>query len=399
MDKLLSPGRVIRQLSPDHQRRERPGRRRTVISLALTGAVVVALLLSALSGLACTTVTPTGVSSSAVSTGASGGTTTASSVLDPSTTVTASSTTSTSPSTTAVPRTTSVTPSTVPVVSTTEAVPRVPISFDSARAMKSIRVLAVDIGIRPGGSKAEGKAVTYASEYLAGLGYDPVTTEVPLPNGKTSHNVIATKKGASPMTVLVGAHLDTKRSTPGGNDDASGAAVVLELARDFADADMTPTIIFVLFGQEEIIDDDKSHHHYGSRSYVESMGARERKNLAAMISLDMVAYGDTFNARTMGKGPLALSDMLRGYARANEVKLVYLRDPGPSGWSDHEPFELAGYPAVWLQRLEDPEYHQAGDTYEHCKERLMRETGRLVHGFLTELSPKDLDTLHEAVRR
>jgi aminopeptidase YwaD len=399
MNTLRLRGDVIRQFSLDQPRRERSGRRRTVVSLAAIGVLVLVLVLSALSGLACTTAAQTAVSHNPVSTVAPGGTTTASSVVTSSTTSPASSTTSTIHSTSVIPSTTSAAPSTVPVVSTTEAVPKLPVSFDSARAMKHIKVLAAEIGIRPGGGKAEGKAVTYASEYLAELGYEPVTTEVLLPNGKTSHNVIAIKKGASPLTVLVGAHLDTKRSTPGGNDDASGSAVVLELARDFADADMTPTIVFVLFGQEEIIDDNKNHHHYGSRNYVANMTAREQKNLAAMISLDMVAYGDTFNARTMGKGPLALSDMLRGYARANEVKLVYLRDPGPSGWSDHEPFELAGYPAVWLQRLEDPEYHKAGDTYEHCKERLVRETGRLVHGFLTELSPKDLETLHAAVRR
>jgi Zn-dependent M28 family amino/carboxypeptidase len=265
--------------------------------------------------------------------------------------------------------------------------------------MKHIEILASDIGIRPGGSKAEDKAVAYAADYLAGLGYEPVVSGVPLPNGKTSHNVSVTKKGASPLAVLIGAHLDTKRTTPGGNDDASGSAVVFELARDLADADLTPTIVFVLFGQEEIIDSNKNHHHYGSRSYVENMTATEKKNLVAMVSLDMVAYGDTFHVRTMGKGPRTLCDMLQTYAGAHDVDLVYLKDNGPSGWSDHEPFELGGYPAVWLQWLEDPEYHKAGDTYEHCDERLVRETGRLLLGFLTELSPEDLDKLWAAVRR
>ena len=193
-------------------------------------------------------------------------------------------------------------------------------------------------------------------------------------------------------------HLDTKKTTPGGNDNASGTAAVLELARDVADADITPTIVFALFGQEEIIDANKTHHHYGSRSYVANMTAGERKDLVAMISLDMIAYGTTFNVRTMGKGPAELRDMLLSYSDANGAGLVYLKDTGPTGWSDHEPFELAGYPAVWLQWLPDPTYHQAGDTYQHCDERVLRQTGRFLLGFLTHLTGHDLDNLQATVR-
>ena len=208
-----------------------------------------------------------------------------------------------------------------------------------------------------------------------------------------------TKKGASPLTIAVGGHLDTKKTTPGANDDASGAAAVLELARDFADADPGYTLVFILFGTEEIIDADKNHHHYGSRNYVANMTAEQKGDLAAMISLDMIAYGDTFNVRTMGKGPQTLREMLLARSDADGAGLVYLKDTGPSGWSDHEPFELAGYPAVWLQWLEDPTYHGAGDTCAHCDERPLRITGEFVLDFLTNLSPSGLDQLHTAVRR
>jgi aminopeptidase YwaD len=173
---------------------------------------------------------------------------------------------------------------------------------------------------------------------------------------------------------------------------------VLELARDVADADITPTIVFALFGQEEIIDADKTHHHYGSRSYVANMTAGQREDLVAMISLDMIAYGTTFNVRTMGRGPLALRDMLLSYSDVNDAGLVYLKDTGPTGWSDHEPFELAGYPAVWLQWLPDPVYHQAGDTYQHCDQQVLRTTGRFLLGFLTQLTGHDLENLRATVR-
>ncbi len=101
--------------------------------------------------------------------------------------------------------------STILITTTTAAVRLPPLAFDTARAMEHIRDLAIGIGIRPGGSVAEYKAAMYAADYLSEIGYDPVVTEVPLPNGKTSHNVTAVKNGASPLTVVVGAHLSTRR--------------------------------------------------------------------------------------------------------------------------------------------------------------------------------------------
>lgn len=321
-------------------------------------------------------------------------------------TVAAAPTTSTAapdPSTTLAPTTTSAAPTTTttaaPTTTTTVPAPVEPLAFDTARAMAHIKKLAADIGIRPGGSPAEDQAVAYTRDYLAGLGYDPAVTEVPLTNGKTSHNVVAVKQGASSLTVVIGGHLDSKKTTPGANDDASGVAAVLELARDFAGADVTPTLIFALFGTEEIIDADKSHHHFGSRAYVKKMSAADRQDLVAMISLDMIAYGSTCNLRTMGKGPQTLRDMLRTYAGAHDTAVAYLKDTGPTGWSDHEPFELAGYPAVWIQWLEDPTYHGPGDTYEHCKQGPVRTTGRLIHGFVAGLTEQDLEQLHAAVRQ
>jgi Zn-dependent M28 family amino/carboxypeptidase len=162
---------------------------------------------------------------------------------------------------------------------------------------------------------------------------------------------------------------------------------------------MSYTLVFVLFGTEEIIDADKNHHHYDSRNYVANLTDDEKNSLAAVISLDMIAYGETFNVRTMGKGPQTVRELLLSCSDADDAGLRYLKDPGPSGWSDHEPFELAGYPAVWIQWLEDPTYHGAGDTYEHCDERPVRRTGEFILDFLTDLSPQDLDRLHAAVRQ
>ncbi len=361
---------------------------RTPLAYGATAIVVVALFLAAISGAACTNASVGATATQAI---------TDSSTIFVSSSTSSSSSTSNASSTSASATLASTT--TVPVVETTEPGPRAPLAFDTALTMEHIKKLASDIGIRPGGSAAENEAVAYAWDYLAQVGYRPVITEVPLPNGKMSHNVTVAKEGASPLSVVIGGHLDTKNTTPGANDDASGAAAVLELARDFADADLSYTLVFVLFGNEEILDANKNHHHYGSRNFVANLTADEKSNLSAMISLDMIAYGDTFNVRTMGKGPQTLRDMLLASSDASDAGLVYLKDTGPSGWSDHEPFELAGYPAVWFQWLEDPTYHGRGDTYEHCDAQVVRRTGEFLHAFLADLGPKDLEMLHESVRR
>jgi hypothetical protein len=266
-------------------------------------------------------------------------------------------------------------------------------SFDIHQTMTHVRFFADDLGVRRGGTEAEWKASRYAADLLGSLGYETKVVEVPIPNGLTSHNVIATRPGASPLTVLIGAHIDSKKPSPGGNDNASGAAAVLELARAVAAADLVPTVVFVLFGNEEMIDSDPDHHHYGSRAYVADMTPAQRADLVAMISLDMIGYGDVFTVRTMGKGPESLSDALLTYGERAGVELVYLRDPSSFGYSDHEPFELAGYPAVWLEWREDPLYHTSGDTASHVDPARIETAGTLVLGFLAKLTEGDLREL------
>ena len=85
-----------------------------------------------------------------------------------------------------------------------------------------------------------------------------------------SHNVVATKEATHKSTgqlILVGAHHDSVEGAPGANDDASGTATVLELARVFANAPTDTDIRFVTFGAEE-------NGLLGSYEFVESNDGR-----------------------------------------------------------------------------------------------------------------------------
>jgi hypothetical protein len=268
--------------------------------------------------------------------------------------------------------------------------------FDAAQAMTHIHKLSVDIGVRVGGTENEAAGARYARAYLKSLGYTVDTIPVPLPNGRVSHDIRVIKKGTYASTILVGGHIDSVSPSPGANDNGSGAATVLELARDLSGANTAATIEVVLVGTEELIDSNPTHDHFGSRVFVGGMSSAERANLVGMISVDMIADGTTFTVGTMNRGPRLLCDMLLAYSSAHGLPASYQQDLGKYGWSDHAPFELAGYPVAWMEWGQDPAYHTAGDTYAHCRSALVQRTGTMLLGFLAGLGPSDLARLRAA---
>lgn len=264
--------------------------------------------------------------------------------------------------------------------------------FDQAKALAHITSIA-GFGARREGSAAEGKAVTYCVNALKGFGYSVGTMPFKLPNGTTSRNVIAVKAGRSAKQVIFGAHLDSKSGSPGANDNGSGVGTVLEMARVLKDADVEPTVVFVLFGAEEMFDANADHHHYGSRTYVAKLTAAQRRNIVAMVSADMIGYGSYFYARTMGTGPQTLQSRLRTFASARRIYLRYLKDTSRYGWSDHEPFERAGVPVSWIEWRADPTYHTAADRVAHLQPQRLGVTGQLLLDWTASLTSAGLVAL------
>lgn len=275
-------------------------------------------------------------------------------------------------------------------------VPVAPLPFDGEQAMTHVKVLAEDIGPREAGSEQEEAAKDYVVDYLTSLGYQAYVTAFALPDGRVSHNIRAAQPGASLSTIILGAHIDTVATSPGANDNGSGVGVVLELARDLHAADVSPRVEFVFFGAEEVVGDDPNQHHLGSRHYVDMLTPEETAELAGMISVDMIAYGNEFLVRTMDRGPLDLANMLLKLAADTGVSAIYAPDPGETGWSDHEAFENAGYPVAWLERRPDATHHTADDTYVHCEPALVQQTGELLLSFITTLKAGDLQLLQAA---
>ncbi|TLM66849.1 MAG: M20/M25/M40 family metallo-hydrolase, partial [Actinobacteria bacterium] len=264
--------------------------------------------------------------------------------------------------------------------------------FNVAEAMDHVRALC-DIGVRKGGSAGEKKAAEYIAAQLKAMGYDADIRAFPLPNGTTSRNVVASLPGTTDRTFVLGAHYDTKSPSPGANDNGTGTAALLAIARELKDEKLAPTVEFVFFGTEEMIDSNSDHHHYGSRKYVAMMTSDERARCAGMISVDMIGYGPEFVVRTMGTGPQTLKDRLLAAAKAKSLGLFYKKDTSAVGWSDHEPFERAGIPAAWIEWRDDPYYHKTTDTPAHVVKAKVAVAGGLVLDYVRSLDEDDLAAL------
>lgn len=265
--------------------------------------------------------------------------------------------------------------------------------FDTAAAMTAVRHLADSIGVRTAGGAGEKAAADFIARELRAAGYDPDIREFPLPNGRTSRNVVAVLPGTSGWKVVLGAHFDTKAPSPGANDNGTGSAALLAIARELADEQLPATVEFVWFGSEEMIDANPDHHHYGSRYHVARMPTDERERTAGMVSVDMIGYGPEFVVRTMGSGPQSVRHSLIALGGDGGLPLRYKRDTGTYGWSDHEPFELAGIPAAWVEWRDDPYYHKTTDTPAHIAPEKVRMAGQLVLDWVRDLSEEDLAAL------
>ena len=106
-------------------------------------------------------------------------------------------------------------------------------------------------------------------------------------HGRACHNIEVEIRGASPEIVLIGAHYDSVFGSPGANDNGSGVAAMLALARRFAQKSPRHTLRFVAFVNEEppcFLTDEMGSFVYGGRCKARG------DQISAMISLETIGY-------------------------------------------------------------------------------------------------------------
>lgn len=206
--------------------------------------------------------------------------------------------------------------------------------------------------------------------------------------GKTCQNLIlnlpsqaGSQKELPP--ILIGAHYDAVPGTPGADDNATGMAVLLELARMFAAQPTKHPLRLVAFDMEE-------YGLLGSTDYAAKL-KQEQQPLRLMISLEMLGYCDPTPGSQSYPSPLERFYPNRGDFIALIGNWRTIRDlisisrsirkvGVPSQWlpvpnrgkivpqtrrSDHAPFWDAGYPAMMVTDtafMRNPNYHKPSDT-------------------------------------
>lgn len=236
-----------------------------------------------------------------------------------------------------------------------------PQSTFGERAMRIVRVLAYDVGSRSAGTDAERQAAAFLAEEFRDMGYSVQATEFRFSSrtgSGLSRNVVVSDPNEDPNLplVIIGGHYDSVPMGPGANDNASGTAVTVEVARDLMLSPVPGVAVrFIAFGAEEI-------GLLGSADYVRTLSAADRQRTRVMISLDMLAVGDR---PAFGGADPYLSEALaraasQGYRPAELSN--YLRR-----MSDHASFLDVGIPAIMFHWVDDPNYHTRFDVPEQVQ--------------------------------
>ncbi|MFT3766516.1 MAG: M28 family peptidase [Minicystis sp.] len=254
-----------------------------------------------------------------------------------------------------------------------------------ASLRRDVEALAGTIGDRSVPSHA---GLVAAASYIdrafteAGYRVQRQTYEV---SGKPCDNLVAELPGSSEI-VVVGAHYDSVAGTVGADDNGSGVAALLALARDFAGKKPARTVRFVAFANEE----PPYFQQASMGSVVYARESRARKDdIVAMLSLETLGYytdqpgsqkypfpfgllypkvGD-FVAFVGDKGSADLVRRVVGTFRKS-ARFPSEGIAGPAavpgiGWSDQWSFWQNGYPGVMVTDTAPfryPHYHERTDT-------------------------------------
>jgi len=231
------------------------------------------------------------------------------------------------------------------------------------------------------------RVTTYLTDQFASFGYC-VSRQMFRYRGNTYHNIIAELRGsATPEKILVvGAHYDTVRTTPGADDNASGVAGVLSLARELYGSSVHYTIRFVAFALEE--PPAYRTRNMGSYHYARLLKTR-REQVEGMICLEMIGYftdlegsqhyplpflnlryprRGNFIAMVGNRKSIKFTKQIAGsFRNATDLPLYTLNAPAfviGIDFSDHWSFGKFGFKALMVTDTafyRNPHYHSPSD--------------------------------------
>jgi hypothetical protein len=244
-------------------------------------------------------------------------------------------------------------------------------------------------------------------------------------------NISAYLEGSSddPEVIIVGGHHDASasndsnydlywetRKAQGADDNASGVAAVLEIARVLSDPvngySNKNTIKFIAFAAEEYHPKHAGYHHVGS-SYDALTNVSQDVNLSAVIILDMICYNtitDYIEVISDGSS-LWLADSILSCADKYVPDLTTNDHPLPDvPYSDHDSYLQYGYPAIllmendrpWNDQLpfytSNPFYHTEADSIATIRTSQLEKVAKLGLASTAVLGERDvISAIHQGI--
>jgi len=262
------------------------------------------------------------------------------------------------------------------------------------------------------------RAEDYIHAYLRALPYQVELHPFTL-DGREYHNIIATRPGIRhpDKRLLIVAHYDTVENSPGADDNASGVAALLELARVLQPVELDHTVQFVAVNLEE-------RQREGSLDAAGLLGSRalatdakkQGWDIEGVIVLETIAYAGQQHVQKTPDGlPLKLPEVgdfiglvgneaSRGLVEALVQAIGRCQIPLPAlplvvpgngeilpdtRRSDHAPFWDRGYKAVMVTdtaNFRSPHYHQPTDTLDTLNMPFAAEVCRAVAATVLDLA-------------
>ncbi|PFD40736.1 M28 family metallopeptidase [Bacillus cereus] len=233
------------------------------------------------------------------------------------------------------------------------------------------------------------EAATWTRKVLDEMGYKTSSETISV-NDKNSQNIIADKLGTNRneenYLIILTAHLDSvnhsggpSSNAPGADDNGSGSAGVLEIARIFKDIPTQHDLRFILFGGEE-------QGLLGSKQHVENLTTLDKNRIRAVINMDMIGTLNTSTPAVLIEGSPLSEEIINGLRNVaslyTDLDVKISLEPFDS---DHVSFLNQKVPAVLTIEGEDslnPNEHTANDTLEHIHYPLALDILRMNIAFI-----------------